>query len=152
MQMKQRDEVKRSKLWVAVMSVSSVIIIVLVACLVKKSITHNPLEGEWLAEDETYRLEADDDEITIETTVNGHLIEVDFSYTLAKKDKILTLKSNAMEYAEVAEDTNGALTAGEVADAVSELAASYNYSVERGKLTLTEREFGNRLIFTRIEE
>lgn len=152
MQMKQRDEVKRSKLWVTVMAVSSVVIILLVAHVVTKSVVQNPLEGEWLAEEEGYRLEVDDDEITIEMTVDGQQIEVDFSYTLAKKDKILTLKSDTKEYEETAEDTNGVLTAGEVADAVSEFIASYDYSVERGKLTLTEREFGNKFVFTRIEE
>lgn len=152
MQMKQRDEVKRSKLWVAVMAVSSVVILLLVAFGITKSIVQNPLEGEWLTEDERYRLEVEDDEITVEMTVDGQFIEVDLLYTLEKKDKILTLKSDTMEYAGAAEDTNGALTAGEVADAVGEFVASYNYSVESGKLTLTEREFGNKFVFTRIEK
>ena len=34
---------------------------------------------------------------------------------------------------------------------LSEFIASYNYSIEGDKLTLTEREFANKFVFTRVE-
>ena len=55
MQMRQRDEAKRSKAWVIVMLASSAIILLLVAFFITNSVTGNPLKGEWLAEDKGYQ-------------------------------------------------------------------------------------------------
>lgn len=152
MQMRQRDEAKRSKAWVIVMLTSSVIILLLVAFFITKSVAGNPLKGEWIAEEKGYHLEVDDDEITVEATIDGEFIDVDLYYTLDKTDKIITLKSNTAAYAEAADDTDGKLSASEIDEALNEFVATYNYSIEGGKLTLTEREFGNEFVFTRIEK
>lgn len=152
MQMRQRDEEKRSKAWVIVMLVSTIIILLVIAFFVRKSVVGNPLEGEWLAEEKGYHLDIDDDEVTVEATIDGQYIEVDLYYTLDKTDKIITLKSSTTAYAEAADDTDGKLSASEIDEAMSEFVASYDYSIEGGKLTLKEREFGNEFIFTRIEK
>lgn len=150
MQMRQRDEEKRSKLWVIVMLVSSAIILLLIIFFITNSVMGNPLRGEWIAEEKGYHLDIDDDEITVETTIDGEHFEVDLYYTLDKKGKIITLKSSNASYAEAADDTDGKLSASEIDDAMSEFVATYTYSIEGGKLILSEREFGNEFVFTRI--
>lgn len=152
MQMRQRDEEKRSKAWVIVMSASTIIILLVIAFFVSKSVVGNPLKGEWLAEEKGYHLEIDDDEVTVEATIDGEHIEVDLYYTLDKTDKIITLKSSTTAYAEAADDTDGKLSANEIDEAMSEFVASYNYSIENDTLTLTEREYGDEFKFTRIKK
>ncbi len=152
MEMRQRDEAKRSKAWVIVMLVSSAIILLIVAFLITNSVIGNPLEGEWLAEDKSYQLDIDDEEITVETTIDGQYVEVDLYYTLDKTDRIITLKSSTMSYAEAADDTDGKVAAAQIDEAISEFLGSYNYSIEDGKLTLTKREFADEFVFTRIEK
>lgn len=152
MQMRQKDEEKRSKAWIIVMLVSSIIILLLVAFFITRSVAGNPLKGEWISEEKGYHLEVDDDEITVEATINGQYVEVDLYYTLDKTDRIITLKSSTTAYAEAADDTDGKLSASEIDAAMSEFVGSYNYSMEAGKLTLTEREFEEEFVFTRIEK
>ena len=152
MQMRQRDEAKRSKLWVVVMVVSSLIILLLVAFFITKSVAGNPLKGEWIAEEKGYHLEVDDDEVTVEATIDGQYVEVDLYYTLDKTNRVITLKSNTTAYAEAADDTEGKLSAAQIDEAISEFLGSYNYSIENGKLTLTKREFEDEFVFTRIEK
>ena len=86
MQMRQRDEAKRSKAWVIVMLASSAIILLLIAFFITNSVTGNPLKGEWLAEDKGYHLDVEEDEITVEATIEGSYVEVDLYYTLNKED------------------------------------------------------------------
>lgn len=152
MEMRQRDEAKRSKAWVIVMIASSAIILLLAIFFITNSVTGNPLKGEWLAEDKGYQLDIDDDEITVEATIDGQYVEVDLYYTLDKTDRIITLKSNTTAYAEAANETDGKITAGQIDEAISEFLGSYNYSIEDGKLTLTKREFEDEFVFTRIEK
>ena len=152
MQMRQRDEAKRSKAWVIVMLASSAIILLLVAFFITNSVTGNPLKGEWLAEDKGYHLDVEEDEITVEATIEGSYVEVDLYYTLNKEDKTITLKSSPTAIAEAADDTDGKLTAGEIDEAIKEFVATYNYSIEGGKLILSEREFGNEFVFTRVDK
>lgn len=152
MEMRQRDEAKRSKAWVIVMIASSAIILLVVAFFITNSVTGNPLKGDWLAEDKGYQLDIDDDEITVEATIDGQYVEVDLYYTLDKTDRIITLKSNATEYAEAANDTNGKISANQIDEVISKFLGSYNYSIEDGKLTLTKREFEDVFVFTRIEK
>lgn len=152
MEMRQRDEAKRSKAWVIVMIVSSAIILFLVAFFITNSVTGNPLKGEWLAEKDGYHLDIEDDEITVEATIDGQYVEVDLYYTLEKTDRIITLKSSTTAYAEAADDTNGKISANQIDEVISKFLGSYNYSIEDGKLTLTKREFEDVFVFTRIEK
>ncbi len=152
MEMRQRDEAKRSKAWVIVMIASSAIILLLAVFFITNSVTGNPLKGDWLAEDKGYQLDIDDDEITVEATIDGSYVELDLYYTLNKEDKTITLKSSPTAIAEAAEDTDGKLTASEIDEAINEFVATYNYSIEGGRLILSEREFGNEFVFTRVDK
>lgn len=152
MQMRQRDEEKRSKAWVIVMIVSTLIIVALIAFFATRTVYGNPLEGEWISEEKGYHLDIDDDDITVEATIDGQYVEVDLYYTLDKTERIITLKSSTAAYAEAADDTNGNLTASEINEALSEFVASYDYSIEGDTLTLTEREYSEQFTFTKVNK
>ena len=45
------DEAKRSKIWMIVTAVTSVLIVIIAIFLLTKMFTGNPLEGKWADED-----------------------------------------------------------------------------------------------------
>lgn len=151
--MKPRDEEKRSRLWRTVMLISSVLIILLIAFFITKIVGSNPLLGEWYSEESGYHLEVEDEnELTLQGTFGGVHMEIDLHYAMDKTDKIITLKPSAESYADAAEDAEGNITAGEVQELLADFSASYNYSLENHKLTMTDRESGEQYLFTRIEK
>ena len=153
MQMREKDEEKRSKAWQIIMIVSTIAIVVGVLFFVARSVVQNPLEGEWISKEKGYYLDIDDEgELTIEGTFDDVYMEVDLIYTLDKKEKTISLKALPGTYQEAVEDANGSVTAREVEESIESFVTSYYYSVENNILTLTERESGNKFIFERIEK
>jgi len=151
--MKPRDEEKRSKAWTAVMLVSSILIILGIVFFIIKAVAGNPLEGEWYSEANGYHLDVEDEnEVTLQGTFNDTYMEIDLYYTIDKSEKIISIKPNAESYADAAEDSKGDVTAGELDELLTDFTVSYNYSLEKDTLTLTEREYGEQYIFTRIEK
>lgn len=153
MPMKPRDEEKRSKVWRAVMLISSIVIILLIAFFITRIVAGNPLEGGWYSEENGYYLDVEDEnEVTLQGTFNDTYMEIDLHYTIDKSEKIISIKPNAESYADAAEDAKGDVTAGELDELLKDFTVSYNYSLENDTLTLTEREYGEQYIFTRIEK
>ena len=153
MPIKQRDEEKRSKAWAITMIVSSVLIILGIIFIITNVVVSNPLEGVWYSEADGYLLEVEDEnEVTLEGTFYDMQMEIDLYYTIDKTEKIISIKPNAESYADAAEDSKGQITAGELDELLTDFTVSYNYSLEKDTLTLTEREYGDQYIFTRIEK
>ncbi len=153
MQMRQRDEEKRSKVWRIVMLGSTVAIVLIVLFFVWRSVAQNPLEGEWVSKEKGYYLDIDDDgEMIVEGTFDDVYMEVELHYTLDKKEKAISLKAFPGTYQEAVEDANGSVTAREVEESLESFVTSYYYSVENDRLTLTEREAGNQFTFDRIRK
>ena len=153
MLIKQKDEEKRSKAWTIVMIVSSILIILGIVFIITNVMVGNPLEGQWYSEANGYYLDVEDEnEVTLEGTFNDTYMEIDLYYTIDKSEKIISIKPNAESYADAAEDTKGDVTAGELDELLKDFTVSYNYSLENDTLTLTEREYGEQYIFTRIEK
>jgi len=153
MLMKQKDEEKRSKAWAIVMIVSSILIILGIIFIITNVMVGNPLEGQWYSEANGYYLDVEDEnEVTLEGTFNDTYMEIDLYYTIDKSEKIISIKPNAESYADAAEDSKGDVTAGELDELLKDFTVSYNYSLENDTLTLTEREYGEQYIFTRIEK
>ena len=152
--MPNKEETKRKFTWDwrIVLAVSSVVIILLAVLLIVGSATSNPLEGEWYSKDKGYRLEVDDDkELTLEFAINEVYAEVELPYTLDKDDKIFQIKPDPAAYAEASEETDTQLSAQQIDEYLTEILMSFNYSVEKDTLTLTDREYGEQFIFTRVE-
>ena len=153
MPIKQRDEEKRSKAWAITMLVSTVLIILGIVFIITNVVMSNPLEGEWYSEADGYYLEVEDEnEVTLQGTFNDTFMEIDLYYTIDKTDKIISIKPNAESYADAVEDSKGQMTAGELDELLADFTVSYNYSLEKDTLTLTEREYGDQYIFTRIKK
>ena len=111
------------------------------------------MEGQWYSEANGYYLDVEDEnEVTLQGTFNDTYMEIDLHYTIDKSEKIISIKPNAESYADAAEDAKGDVTAGELDELLKDFTVSYNYSLENDTLTLTEREYGEQYIFTRIEK
>lgn len=153
MPVKQRDEEKRSKAWALTMLVSSILIILGIVFIITNVVMSNPLEGEWYSEADGYYLDVEDEnEVTLQGTFKDTSMEIDLYYTIDKTEKIVSIKPNAESYADAVEDSKGQMTAGELDELLADFTVSYNYSLEKDTLTLTEREYGDQYIFTRIKK
>ena len=131
--------------------VSSVVIILLLAFFLISSMVRNPLEGDWFSQEKGIQLDIDDDEVTLEFSVDGVATEVELFYTIDKGEKILTVKPNPAAYAEAAADTDGKVSAQQIDEYLKEIPLSFNYSLDNDTLTLSDREYGEEFIFTRVK-
>ena len=127
----ENNEEKRSTVWRAVLTVSSILIVIIAVFFVVKLFTSNPLEGNWVSEDNGEMIQIDD---------NGQLTVIPsdesgdrytFRYSVDTKTKVLTVQTE------------------DAASSDEELSGTYSYSVEQDTLTLTEREYGEQAVFVR---
>ena len=128
----ENNEEKRSTLWRPVLTVSSVIIIIIIAFFIVKLFTGNPLEGTWVNEDSGSVLEIRDSGKAVLTEVADEKSEdsISMTYNVDTKTKIFTVQTDSA-YAE------------------GVLSGSYDYNLEGDTLTLTEREYGDQIVFMR---
>lgn len=145
MQMREKDEKRRSLLWKIVMGTSTAVIVLLIGYFIANSVFGNPLEGKWFAEDKGYYLEIEDDnEMTVEGVFDGQEMEIDLIYTLDKKQKTITIKAGAGEYRNI----SSAWTTEETIDAPNRTSVTLSYSLGHNTLTLSDREYGVEFVFT----
>ena len=146
MQLREKDEKKRSLLWNIVMVASSAIILILLVVFSVSAMWGNPLEGTWLAEEKGYYLEIDDDnEMNVKGNFDGEDMEFDLTYTLDKANKLITIKGDEDNY----EYVSNAWTTEETSEAAGGTSVTFSYSLGRKTLTLTDREYGVEFVFTR---
>lgn len=128
------------------MTVSSVLIVIIAVFFVVKLFTGNPLEGTWVSEDNGIRMEVRGDDSVVITRINGD--EDGDSYTLDvsvdKKNKTFTVQLNNDS---VRENTDNTAVLSE--DDQDPFGGTYSYSIENDTLTLTEREYGDQIVFER---
>ncbi|MBQ8802030.1 MAG: hypothetical protein IJZ53_00140 [Tyzzerella sp.] len=142
MEMKQRDEKKRSILWRIVTIGSTLIIILVLGFFITDSVFGNPLEGEWIAEEKGYYLEIDDEnELTVEGTFNGKFQEIDLFYTMDKAAKTITIHGDA--------EITALWTTEETSEYGDAGSVTFEYNLERKTLVLIDPEYGNQFTFTR---
>lgn len=146
----KNDEDKRSRLWRTALFVSSVLIILIGIYMLTKLFMTNPLEGEWVREDNNTEMEIrSNGEIIVQIPdldENGN-VEIMMEYSLEKDSKIVTIHVDEKELEKAVDEADGAFTEEMLDNEVSTMEASFNYSVDQDQLTLTEREYGNQLIF-----
>ena len=142
----KNSEEKRNTAWRTVMTVSSVLIVIIAVFFVVKLFTGNPLEGTWVSEDNGIRMEVRGDDSVVITRINGD--EDGDSYTLDvsvdKKNKTFTVQLNNDS---VRENTDNTVVLSE--DDQDPFGGTYSYSIENDTLTLTEREYGDQIVFER---
>ena len=127
----ENNEEKRSTIWRTILTVSSVLIIIILVFFIVKLFTGNPLEGTWVDEDSGNVLVIrDNGELSLTLSESDDTDETfTAEYDVDTKTKVLTVR---MENDVYAEDT---------------LSGTYSYNIEQDTLTLTEREYGDQLVF-----
>ena len=146
----KNDEDKRSRIWRVTTFVSSVLIVIIAVYLLTKLFTSNPLEGSW---------ENEDGSLGMTVKSNGALIvhvpdldenaevDVKMNYTLDMDEKTISIHADEEELERLSRESDGQYTRETLKNAVNSIETTFNYSVENRQLTLTEREYGEQLIF-----
>lgn len=144
------DEEKRSEIWKIVTLVSSILIIVIAIYFLTRLFTVNPLKGQWEDEDGNLNLKIESKEELIaeipEVTESAG-VEVKMNYVLDKDEKTIEISVDEEDLQKLIEESDGQYTKEMLENAVSPIVTTFNYNVEQGQLTLTEREYGEQLIF-----
>lgn len=150
--MTERDEKKRSILWRSAMAVSTALILIIFVFFILKFFTSNPLEGKWVSEESDMTMDVGENDRAVFSWLQDSgdtYAEVSMKYELDKSAKTFTLHMDEQTF----ESEELVLTDGEAAavihDTVEAMETSYNYSIESNRLTLTDREFGEQLIFNK---
>lgn len=127
------------------MTASTILIIVIAAFFGVRLFTSNPLEGKWIYEGSGLVMKIRGNGTAVlewpdEPEEDG---KVEMQYHVDMKTKTLTL---------YVEDEEEKTQMSDDISSESELAAetmegAYDYSLEQGELTLTEREYGDQMVF-----
>lgn len=146
------DEKKRSKLWNLGMIVSTVVIIMIVAFFIVEIFTSNPLVGEWSSEYDDMELNIKSNgqvvvEWSDETFMARDDVKVTMPYTVDTSTKTFTLRKDETAITDAAKKTNGTVEEQDIRSAVENLEGSYEYNIEGEYLTLSEREYGEQMVF-----
>lgn len=152
MYLEKRDEVKRTKLYRAVTSTASVLIIVVVGYFLIRMFAGNPLEGTWVSEDSDLVFSIKNSStVTVNVPEVGEdtNVKVKLEYALDKDEKLLTFKKDQDSLEKVAKASDGQYDADTLETALSSILTTFDYSVDGDELTLTEREYGEQMLFTK---
>lgn len=152
MKSQRSDEERRNRRWNIAVSAATVLVVVIGAFLLTKLFTGNPLEGTWKSTDRELALGIRGNGTVIvdwEEIFQDEKLKVEMEYTLDKENKILSLKSSPDALRKASEASGGKYTPEGLQSALKELEASYDYNVEKNKLTLSEREYGEQMVFER---
>lgn len=148
----KNDEAKRSKIWTIVTTVTSILIVLIAVFLLMKLFTSNPLEGTWEDEDGNYMLAVkgnDSLEVNVLALSEDTDVDIKMGYILDKDEKTITIKMDESAVEKVVEKSDGLLTAEIVENAISPVTTTFSYSVDGDRLTLTEREYGEQMVFNK---
>ena len=146
------DEAKRSKIWTVVTAVTSVLIVIIAIFLLMKMFTGNPLEGAWTDEDGNMDLKIGRDgqmTVILPASGDGEETQVPMTYTLSKESKTISIQEDDNKIQEIAEKSNGQYTEETLKNAVQSIGTTFEYSIDGGTMTLTEREYGEQMMFNK---
>ena len=146
------DEAKRSKIWTVVKAVTSVLIVIIAIFLLMKMFTGNPLEGSWTDEDGNMDLKIGRNgqmTVILPASGDGEETQVPMTYTLSKESKTISIQEDDNKIQEIAEKSNGQYTEETLKNAVQSIGTTFEYSIDGGTMTLTEREYGEQMMFNK---
>ena len=146
------DEAERSKIWTVVTAVTSVLIVIIAIFLLMKMFTGNPLEGSWTDEDGNIDLKIGRNgqmTVILPASGDGEETQVPMTYTLSKESKTISIQEDDNKIQEIAEKSNGQYTEETLKNAVQSIGTTFEYSIDGGTMTLTEREYGEQMMFNK---
>lgn len=146
----KNDEMKRSKIWRIVTAVTTILIIVIAAYFIIRLFTSNPLEGTWESQDRELTLTIKSNNsltVSVPEVLDDVDLKLKMNYTIDKEEKTITIKEDEAAIEKAVKASDGALTEDMVESALSSITTTFSYSVDQGMLTLTEREYGEQMMF-----
>ena len=146
------DEAERSKIWTVVTAGESVLIVIIAIFLLMKMFTGNPLEGSWTDEDGNMDLKIGRNgqmTVILPASGDGEETQVPMTYTLSKESKTISIQEDDNKIQEIAEKSNGQYTEETLKNAVQSIGTTFEYSIDGGTMTLTEREYGEQMMFNK---
>lgn len=146
----KNDENKRSRIWRIVTLVTSILIVIVGIFLLTKLFTTNPLEGKWEDEDGAIVIDVQSNgkmTATVPDLTDEEPVDVELSYTMDKDAKVVTIEADEAVLKELADDSDGQFDQLTLENALDGITSTFDYSVDRDQLTLTEREYGDQFIF-----
>ncbi|HJD48164.1 MAG TPA: hypothetical protein H9909_15100 [Candidatus Mediterraneibacter norfolkensis] len=141
----ENNEEKRSILWRTVLTVSSVLIVIIAVFFIVKLFTDNPLEGTWVSDEGDITLTFTDERDSV--SVQSGSVSVTTECSVDKSTKVLTVHVSDELIKEQAENSDGDVTETQLRDLLDDIEGTYEYNIENTTLTLTEREYGNQMVF-----
>ena len=148
----QEQEVKRSKEWNIVMTISSILIVVIAVFFLFRMFHSNPLEGTWVNEENDMTLKIKGGStivMDVPGALDGDDLELQLNYTIDRSEKMITIEVDDAEIQKAVDDSAGSITEEAVKNEADQITSSYDYSVEQDEMTLTEREYGDQLTFVK---
>lgn len=147
----KNDEKERSFLLRIVIWTASVLIIVVAAYFLIRSFARNPIAGTWEYQDDniTMTIQSDDKvELQFDNLQDVSGLNVTMDCQVDKSEKTLVIRGlQQSEIDKILEQYDGQLTESALDTALSKFETSFDYSMERQTLTLTDREYGEQMIF-----
>lgn len=142
---------KRSFLFRIVIWTASVLIIAVAAYFLIRSFARNPIAGTWEYQDDniTMTIQSDDKvKLQFDNLQDVPELAVTMDCQVDKTEKTLVIGGlQQSEFDRILEQYDGQLTQSALDTALSMFTTSFDYSMERQTLTLTDREYGEQMIF-----
>ena len=147
----KNDEKERSFLFRIVIWTASVLIIAVAAYFLIRSFARNPIAGTWEYQDDniTMTIQSDDKvKLQFDNLQDVPELAVTMDCQVDKTEKTLVIGGlQQSEIDRILERYDGQLTQSALDTALSMFTTSFDYSMERQTLTLTDREYGEQMIF-----
>lgn len=148
----KNDEEKRSKIWRMVIAGASIVLFIVIVYFLFSLFAGNPLEGTWKSEESNLQLTirgGDSATASWSEIAEASNVKVKMNYTLDKENKTIAFKVDDAEIEKVVKNSNAGLTKTALETEISMLETTFDYSLEKRKLTLSEREYGEQIVFVK---
>lgn len=148
----KNNEEKRSRIWSNVIIVASVLLVIVIGYFLYQGFFGNPLAGTWKHDESDLTLEIREKDTAVLTWDNlyeDQTLVLNLQFSLDKSQKVVTFRASQEALEEAAEALEGDVAAEDVESVVDQMVTSFDYSVDGTELTLTEREYGEQMLFYR---
>lgn len=147
----KNDEKERSFLFRIVIWTATILIIIVAAYFLIRSFARNPIAGTWEYQDDNITMTIQNDDkvkLLFQNLQEVSGLEVTMDCQVDKSEKMLVIKGlQPSEIEEILKKHDGKLTESVLQTALSRFVTSFDYSMECQTLTLTDREYGEQMIF-----
>lgn len=117
-----------------------------------EDVYRKPTGGSWTDEDGNMDLKIGRNgqmTVILPASGDGEETQVPMTYTLSKESKTISIQEDDNKIQEIAEKSNGQYTEETLKNAVQSIGTTFEYSIDGGTMTLTEREYGEQMMFNK---